>query len=122
MSLDHLHVGIIEAYLKHLRHDRFDKAADQFTEDAHYLHPPTFQEDVREVGRENIRRYFVESRGPRDIDHSIERAVVEGDACAVYGRMTGEDVDGDERFVSYAEVEDGRLSYYCAGFLKGTIE
>jgi hypothetical protein len=27
----------------------------------------------------------------------------------------------DEVFVSYAEVEDGRMSYYCAGFLKGTI-
>ena len=122
MSLDHPHVEIVETYLEHLRHERFDDAAAQFTEDARYLHPPTFQDEVEEVGREDIRRYFVESRGPRDIDHGIERAVVDGDSCAVYGRMTGGDDDGDERFVSYAEVEDGKLSHYCAGFLKGTID
>lgn len=121
MSLDHPYVELIETYLECLRRERFDDAAAQFTEDARYLHPPTFQDEVKEVGRESIRRYFVESRGPRDIDHSIERAVVDGDSCAVYGRMTGGDVKGDERFVSYAEIEDGKLSHYCAGFLKGTI-
>jgi len=121
MTLDHPHVEAVETYLQCLRDQRFDDAAAQFTEDAHYLHPPTFQDEVEEVGRENIRQYFVDSRGPRDIDHSIERAVVDGDSCAVYGRMTGGDVDGDERFVSYAEIEDGKLSYYCAAFLKGTI-
>ena len=35
--------------------------------------------------------------------------------------MTGGDVDGDERFVSDAEIGNGKLSHYCAGFPKGTI-
>ncbi|ELY37772.1 nuclear transport factor 2 family protein [Natronorubrum tibetense] len=121
MPLDHPRVEVVETYLEHLRNERFDAAAAQFTEGACYLHPPTFQDEVEEVGRENIRRYFEESRGPRDIDHSIERTVVVDEPCAVYGRVTSGDVDGDERFVSYAEIEDGKLSHYCAGFLKGTI-
>lgn len=121
MSSTHPHVAVVERYLECLRNERFEEAASQFTENARYYHPPTFRDEVEAVGREDILEYFLESRGPREIDHTIERTVVEGDACAVYGYMTGGDVDGDERFVSYAELEDGKLSYYCAGFLKGTI-
>ncbi|PSQ11024.1 nuclear transport factor 2 family protein [Halobacteriales archaeon QS_5_70_15] len=120
-SDSHPHVAVIERYLERLRNDDFEGAADQFTPDATYLHPPTFRDDVEAVGRDAILEYFRESRGTRDIDHAIERSVVDGDAVAVQGRMTGGDVDGGEVFVSYAEIEDGLMSYYCAGFLKGTI-
>ena len=117
----HPHVAVVERYLECLRNDDYEGAAEQFTEDARYLHPPTFRDEVAAIGRDAILEYFRESRGARDIEHTIERSVVDGDACAVQGRMTGGDVDGDEVFVSYAEIEDGRMSYYCAGFLKGTI-
>lgn len=122
MADTHPHIEVVTQYLAYLRDENFEAAANQFTEDATYLHPPTFRNEERAVGRDDIREYFVESRGARDLDHTIEKTIVEGDSCAVHGYMTGDEVDGeDEYFVSYAEIEDDKMSYYCTGFLKGTI-
>lgn len=112
----------LERYFDHLADDEFEAAARQFTEDCEYFHPPNFRDEVTVEGREELYRYFAEERGAKDIDHSFEKVVVQGDKCGMIGRLTGEDIGGEDFFVSYSELEDGKISYYMAGLLKGRVE
>jgi ketosteroid isomerase-like protein len=116
---DHPHIQTLDRYLELLRNDDYEGAASQYTEDGVYLHSPMHQDDVRIEGRENIQKYF-EHRGHQDIHHEIRKSVVDGDQAAIVGRITGDDVKGEEDFfISFAEFEDGRIDYYIAGLLKG---
>lgn len=108
-------------YFEALATDDLEGAAEQFTEDGVYYHPPNFRNETSVEGREELREYFVENRGPKDIDHTIEKVVTDGDSCGLVGRLTGGDIDGDDYFVSFAELEDGKITYYMAGLLKGNV-
>lgn len=111
----------IARYFDHLADDEFEAAAQQFTEDCEYFHPPNFQDEVLVEGREKLHRYFAEERGSKDIDHRFEKVVVDGESCGLIGRLTGADVDGEDFFVAYADLEDGEIDYYMAGLLKGRV-
>lgn len=104
----------IRTYLEHLHDDEFEQAANQFTEDVSYYHPPT-HENVSEVeGRENLYEYFADVRGPREHEHEITNEVNEGNRGGVLGHVTGGDEDGNV-FVAYAETEGDEISHYVAG-------
>ena len=112
----------IERYFDHLANDEFEAAAAQFTEDCEYYHPPNFRDEVLVESRDALHAYFADERGPKDIEHSFVKVVVDGDTCGLIGRLTGGDIDGEDFFVSYAELEDDLISYYMAGLLKGHVD
>lgn len=112
----------ITDYFNHLENNSFEKAAEQFTEDCIYYHPPSYQDSIEILGRENLHEYFAKVRGPQAIDHELEKSVISGNKIGLLGHQTGEDT-GDDYFISYVELENGKISYYMAGFLVGsTIE
>jgi len=111
----------IERYLHHLGNDEFEAAAAQFTEDCVYYHPPNFRDEIRVEGREALYHYFAEERGSKDIDHTFERVVVDGDQCGLVGSLTGADIDGEDYFVSFVELNGEEISYYMAGLLVGGV-
>lgn len=108
----------IVQYFDRLEADEFEAAAAQFTEDCEYYHPPSYQGETLVEGRENLLEYFAEERGPKDIDHVVQRVVRDGDSVAFVATQTGEDT-GDDYFISFAELEGDEIAYYMAGFLKG---
>ena len=108
-------------YFEALANDDLEGAAEAFTEDGVYYHPPNFRDEITVEGREELREYFVENRGAKDIEHDIQKVVTDGDSCGLVGRLTGGDIDGEDYFVSFAELDDGKISYYMAGLLKGNV-
>lgn len=116
MSKTTSNVDILDTYLEHLANNRFEKAAAQFTESCVYHHPPSFQDRTKVEGREELYTYFSETRGPKDIDHSIVKTVEDKNKVAIVGTLTGDDI-GESYFVSYADIEDGKIAYYMAGML-----
>jgi ketosteroid isomerase-like protein len=118
MDSDNLPTAITD-YFAHLENNDFESAAKQFTENCVYYHPPSYQDRIKVEGREELREYFAKVRGPQDIDHVLEKLVVSGDTIGFIGHQTGEDT-GDDYFISYAELENGKISYYMAGFLIGS--
>jgi ketosteroid isomerase-like protein len=118
MNRDELPRAIAD-YFTHLENNDFESAAEQFTEDCVYYHPPSYQDSIKVEGREELLEYFAAVRGPQDIDHILEKLVVYEDKIGFIGHQTGGDT-GDDYFISYAELEDGKISYYMAGFLIGS--
>ncbi|MFC6722912.1 nuclear transport factor 2 family protein [Halobium palmae] len=108
----------IQEYFDHLENGNFEAAAEQFTEDCVYYHPPSYQEKTKVEGRGELVEYFAETRGDQDIDHDLERILVGEDQVSFVGHQTGDDT-GDDYFISFAELEGGKIAYYMAGFLKG---
>lgn len=106
-------------YLENLEDNNFKAASQQFTEDCVYYHPPSYQNKEKVEGRKSLHKYFAQTRGPKDINHSIEKVVVSENQVGFLGHQTGEDT-GDDYFISYAELEDERISFYMAGFLRGS--
>jgi len=111
----------VELYFHHLGSDDYAEAANQFAEDAVYLHPPNFQEEATITGRDAIESFFRESRGSKSVSHAIRKVVRSGDRCGLVGHATGEDIDGEDYFVSFAELDNGKISYYIAGLLQGNV-
>ena len=118
MNHDELPRAITD-YFTHLENNDFESAAEQFTEDCVYYHPPSYQDSIKVEGRGDLLEYFAEVRGPQDIDHGLEKIVISKDTIAFIGHQTGGDT-GDDYFISYAELKDGKISYYMAGFLIGS--
>jgi len=111
-------VELIESYLELLEDEEFERAAALFTDDVTYIHPPTFTDIPKIEGRENIRRYFVEDRGPRDVTHKTTATVVEGNRGVLLGRSAGSDIEGGgHHYIAYARIADGRIAYYNVGIL-----
>lgn len=108
-------------YFEALADDDLEGAAAAFTDDGVYYHPPNFRDEVVVEGRAELREYFVENRGPKDIEHEILKVVTDGASCGLVGRLTGGDIDGEDYFVSFAEFEEAKISYYMAGLLKGNV-
>jgi hypothetical protein len=109
-------------YFDYLADDQFRKAANQFTEDCVYCHPPNFQNEVVVRGREELFEYFSEERGSKEIDHEFERVMNSDSGCGLVGRLTGGGIDGEDYFIGYAELEDDKISYYIAGLLMGSVK
>lgn len=108
----------LEAYFEALDDGEFERAAQQFTRDAVYVHPPTYSDETRMEGRDELLEYFTEVRGENDIVHHLERVAVDGDACSTVGYVTdGEGEKPVEYFVAFAEFDDDRISYYIAGLV-----
>lgn len=109
---------VLETYFESLDDADFERAADQFTEDVTYIHPPMYGDETHIRGRDSLRAFFTDVRGPQENGHRVERTLESGDAAAVVGSVTDPD-DGEplERFVAYAEFVDGRIDYYIAGLL-----
>jgi hypothetical protein len=105
-------VETLRQYWHHLENDEFETAANQFTEDVKYLHPPVIEGVTDVFGRENLLEFFRDVRGPRDINHTVERKVVDGDTAGVLGVATGDDIDGIHVYICYIEAEDGLIDYY----------
>lgn len=105
-------VAILRQYWRHLEADEFEAAANQFTEGVKYLHPPVIEGVTDVVGRQTLYEYFSEVRGPRDITHTVEKQVVDGNAAGVLGVATGDDIDGIHVYVCYLEAENGEIGYY----------
>lgn len=111
----------LEDYFEALANDDLEGAAAAFTDDGVYYHPPNFRDEVVVEGQAELHEYFVENRGAKDIEHEILKVVTDGDGCGLVGRLTGGNIDGEDYFVSFAELEDGKISYYMAGLLKGNV-
>lgn len=118
--LDH-----IVSYFRDLEAYEPAAAAEHFTDDVVYYHPPAYGELVVH-GREELVEYF-ERRGDPDVVHEVERWFSDGDNCAVVGYVHGEDVvdpvsDGTDverdYFVAYAEFEGEKIDYYHAGNIR----
>jgi len=109
-------VELVETYLDCLENEEFERAADLFTEDGVYIHPPIFSDSPKIEGRENILEYFLETRGTRDVDHETTGTVVEGNKATILGTSTGDDIDGVHYYISYVETEGDKISYYCVSY------
>lgn len=107
-------------YFEAMGANDFETAIEQFTEDCVYYHTPSFRDDPAIRGREDFRAYLVEERGERAIEHDIQKVVTDGERCGIVGHLSGEDIDGEDYFVSFAELEGDRIAYYIAGLLLGS--
>lgn len=108
-------------YFEGLKNDDFEQVLDQFTDDGVYVHPPNFRDETKVEGQAELRTYFTENRGSKDIEHEILKVVTDGNSCGLVGKLTGDDIDGEDYFVSFADLEDGKISYYIAGLLAGNV-
>jgi len=105
-------IEILQQYWHYLETDKFEAAAEEFAEDVKYLHPPVIEGVTDVVGRQTLFEYFSEVRGPRDITHTIERKVVDGNTAGVLGVATGDDINGIHVYVCYVEAQDDEIRYY----------
>jgi ketosteroid isomerase-like protein len=109
---------IVGRYLESLERFDLDAAADCFTEDLFYSHPPYSADDNgglrHEVrGREALIRLF-QRRGRRPVVHRIRSSATDGSVAFVEGVFT---VNGEVggSFVSVVELAgDGRIASYAA--------
>ena len=106
---------LVEAYLDHLDEEEFTAAADLFTEEATYLHPPSYGNPTRIQGRDAIERYFAEVRGPRDAEHEIDDVALDGDSnrVGIIGRVHGPDVE-EYHFLGFARTTGSLIDFYAA--------
>lgn len=109
-------VDLVEAYLDHLENDEFEEAAALFTEDAVYIHPPTFIDEVKIEGRDAILEYFRDVRGTRDVEHETTGRLVDGEKGLVLGRSRGTVIDDVNYYMGYVETRDDKISYYSIGY------
>jgi hypothetical protein len=110
-------VLLLRAYFDALARDDWEGAADSFTEDVRYSHPPftvagsteTIDGEVR--GRTALIELF-RRRGSRPFRVDLTHWAVSGSTLFVGGEFEVEGVRGST--VAIAEVEsDGRLSFYA---------
>lgn len=109
-------VELVESYLDHLENSEFEGAAELFTEDAVYIHPPYFIDEAKIQGRDTILEYFRDARGPQDVEHEITGRLVDGNKGLVLGRSRGTVIDGVNHYMGYVETRDGKISYYSIGY------
>lgn len=109
---------IVGRYLEALERFDLESAADCFTDDLFYSHPPYSAEDNgglrHEVrGRDALIALFRE-RGRRPVIHMIRSSATDGSVAFVEGVFTVNDEVGGS-FVSVVELAgDGRIASYAA--------
>lgn len=110
--------GVIDAYLDRLEEGAFAEAADCFSEDALYSHPPYRDggERVDVRGREALRALF-EQRGRQPWRHRILVAVQAGPHCLLEG-----DVRNLGSFISSVTLDgDGRIRRYVTFYTEPAV-
>ncbi len=131
----HPHRAVVEGYLNDLAEGNFEESASQFTEDAVYIHPRidndgSTHEDRHDPivleGRDSILEYFVDMRGERDVEHALVKTLANECGIAFVGEVSGADTFRPQRdrtapnyLVGFAEIRDGKISYYIVGNLLG---
>ncbi len=108
---------LFQNYLEAVEDGRHDDLVENFTEDVTYRHPLI---DGEVHGREELKAFFddrLTREGAEEIYHEIENWVIEDDKFTVMGRMTG--ARGEDWFISYGEIEDGKISLYTPGLTRG---
>lgn len=109
---------VLETYFESLERGEFRHAAEQFTADVTYIHPPMYGDKTHIEGRDELYSYFADIRGEQDVDHHVTRFVANGNTCAAVGYVTDSNGgDPQDYFVSYAEFDGSSIAYYIAGLL-----
>ena len=105
---------VLGSYFDHLEHGRFAAAADCFSEDCLYSHPPYAPGAGRAEfrGRGELLAGFVR-RGDRPYAHTLAVTLQRGSECLLEGTATGTALGGS--FVSSLSLDrDGRIRRYAA--------
>jgi ketosteroid isomerase-like protein len=114
---------VLVRYFEALDAGAFDEAADQFSADVVYSHPPYrhtgIDSDDRVVfrGRDELRAAFT-ARGKQSFDHRVVAIGQRGPHCLLEGVVEGLAGGGDGSFISSLTLDaDGRIqryvSFYC---------
>jgi ketosteroid isomerase-like protein len=111
-------VTIVGRYLEALERFDLEAAADCFTEDLFYSHPPYSAEDNgglrHEVRGRGALIGLFRARGRRPVSHEIRSSATNGSLAFVEGVFTVNDEVGGS-FVSVVELAgDGRIASYAA--------
>lgn len=111
---------VVARYFDALDAGEFELAAEQFTTDVTYIHPPMYGDTTHVHGRDDLLTYFVETRGETETIHVTDRHTESDDVVALVGHVEpaggGDPID---HYVAYATFEGGRIDHYIAGVLGG---
>lgn len=113
--------AVLDTYFEHLEAGRFEDAADCFSEDCLYSHPPYAPGAGRAEfrGRAELLAGFV-ARGNRPYEHEIAVAVQRGSECLLEGTASGTALGGS--FVSSLSLDaDGRIRRYAAFYCEPPV-
>jgi hypothetical protein len=113
--------AVLDAYFEHLEAGRFEAAADCFSADCLYSHPPYAPGAGRVEfrGRAELLAGFV-ARGNRPYEHEISVALQHGSECLLEGTATGTALGGS--FVSSLSLDaDGRIRRYAAFYCEPPV-
>lgn len=111
----------LDTYFEHLEAGRFADAANCFSEDCLYSHPPYAPGAGRAEfrGRGELLAGFVR-RGNRPYAHTITAAVQQGSECMIEGNATGTVLGGT--FMSSLSLDaDGRIRRYAAFYCEPPV-
>jgi hypothetical protein len=111
----------LDTYFEHLEHGRFAEAADCFSEDCLYSHPPYAPGAGRVEfrGREELLAGFMR-RGNRPYEHTLAVVLQRGSECLLEGTATGTALGGS--FMSSLSLDgDGRLRRYAAFYCEPPV-
>ncbi len=114
-------LDVLDTYFAQLERGRFAAAADCFSEDCLYSHPPYAPGAGRVEfrGREELLAGFVR-RGNRPYEHSIAVSLQRGSHCMIEGAATGTSLGGS--FVSSLSLDgDGRIRRYAAFYCEPPV-
>jgi hypothetical protein len=114
-------MAVLDTYFEHLEHGRFQAAADCFSEDCLYSHPPYAPGAGRAEfrGREELLAGFVR-RGNRPYQHSLAVTLQRGSECLLEGTASGTELGGS--FVSSLSLDgDGLIRRYAAFYCEPPV-
>lgn len=112
---------ILDRYFEHLQEARFRQAAECFSKECLYSHPPYSLGSPRAEfrGRDELTAGF-EKRGPRSWGHDILSCVQRGPECLLEGAVPG--VPGGGSFLSSLSLDaDGLIKRYFAVYCSPAI-
>jgi SnoaL-like domain len=112
---------VLDAYFEYLGHGRFEEAADCFSEDCLYSHPPYAPGAGRAEfrGRAELLAGFVR-RGYKSYDYRFAVVLQRGSDCIVEGTASGTTLGGS--FLSSLSLDaDGRIHRYAAFYCEPSV-
>ena len=111
---------VVATYFDALDAGDFELAAEQFTADVTYIHPPMYGDTTHIHGRDELLEFLTETRGETDPIHVTDRSTTSENVVALVGHIEpeggGEPID---HYVAYATFDGGRIHHYIAGLLRG---
>ena len=111
----------LDTYFEHLEHGRFEAAANCFSEDCLYSHPPYAPGAGRAEfrGRAELLAGFVR-RGNRPYEHALAVTLQRGQECMIEGTATGTALGGS--FVSSLSLDgEGLIRRYAAFYCEPPV-